>query len=347
VTAKTRDDTRRGRGRPTVAHIAQLAGVSAPTVSKVLNGRSGVGSETRRRVEALLNEHGYRRLATLAPAATIEVVFHGVESQLAIEVMRGVGGVARAHRLAAAFIEIQHGDPTDGSWTDEVVTRRPTGVIAVHSDLTRHHYAQFAACAIPLVTLDPTGDPFHGVPSVGSTNWSGGIAAARHLLDLGHRRIAAISGPPGYLCARARLEAGRAALDTAGTPIDPGLVRAGRFSFDDGLRLGSELLNLADPPTAVICGNDLQALGVYEAARRAGLRIPHDLSVIGYDDLVYTRWCGPPMTSVRQPFADMGAAAAQMVRTLAAGGELTPTRVELAATLVVRESTAPPRRDAG
>jgi LacI family xylobiose transport system transcriptional regulator len=91
-----------------------------------------------------------------------------------------------------------------------------------------------------------------------------------------------------------------------------------------------------------VCGNDLQALGVYEAARLCGARIPADLSVIGFDDLVYTRWCGPPMTSVRQPFADMGATAARMVLALAAGEVLSQTRIELATTLIVRQSTAPP-----
>ena len=163
--------------------------------------------------------------------------------------------------------------------------RRPTGIITVHSDMGADRRAQFDTSAIPLVALDPTGQPVHHVPSVGSTDWSGGIAAARHLYDLGHRRVAAISGPLRFLCARARLEGCRAALENAGAPIGPALVRTGRFNFDDGLRLGGELLGLPDRPTAVVCGNDLQALGVYEAARLAGLRIPADLSVIGYDDL--------------------------------------------------------------
>jgi len=272
----------------------------------------------------------------------VEVVFSDVESQIAVEVMRGVSRVAREHRLAATFVEISRRDVDDPSWADDLRARRPTGIITVHSDMGADRHAQFDTSAIPLVALDPTGQPVHHVPSVGSTDWSGGIAAARHLYDLGHRRIAAISGPLTFLCARARLEGCRAALENEGAPIEPGLVRTGRFNFDDGLRLGGELLGLPDPPTAVVCGNDLQALGMYEAARLAGLHIPVDLSVIGYDDLVYTRWCGPPMTSVRQPFAEMGAEAARMVLALAAGEELPQRRIELATTLVVRESTAPP-----
>jgi LacI family xylobiose transport system transcriptional regulator len=115
--------------------------------------------------------------------------------------------------------------------------------------------------------------------------------------------------------------------------------------FEEGLRLGRELLALADPPTAIVCGNDLQALGLYEAARQVGVAIPRDLSVVGFDDIQYTRWCGPPMTSVLQPFEEMGRAAARMAIALASGKTLDQTRIELATTLVVRESTgAPPVR---
>jgi LacI family transcriptional regulator, xylobiose transport system transcriptional regulator len=344
VAGRGRDADQGRRGHLTVASIARLAGVSAPTVSRVLNGRSGVGLDTRRRVEEVLREHRYRRPEPSSPAATVEVVFSDVESQLAVEVMRGVARVVQERRLAATFVEVPRRNIDNPSWADDLRARRPHGIITVHSDMGAERHAQFDTSAIPLVALDPTGEPVHNVPSVGSTDWSGGIAAARHLFDLGHRRIGAISGPLAFMCARARLDGARAALENAGAPIEPPLVRTGRFTFDDGLRLAAELLALPDPPTAIVCGNDLQALGVYEAARQAAVRVPDDLSVIGYDDLVYTRWCGPPMTSVRQPFADMGATAATMLMALAAGEDLPQTRIELATTLVVRQSTAPPAR---
>jgi len=133
---------------------------------------------------------------------------------------------------------------------------------------------------------------------VGSANWTGGLTATRHLLDLGHRRIAAITGPTRDLSSRARLDGFRAALDTAGVPFDEDLVRSGLFLFEDGRDLGLQLLRLADPPTAVVCGDDLQALGLYAAARLTGLRVPDDLSVVGFDDIEYCGWCGPPMTAV-------------------------------------------------
>jgi LacI family xylobiose transport system transcriptional regulator len=320
----------------TVATIARLAGVSAPTVSKVLNGRSGVAATTRRRVEQLLREHGYRRPEVIGPASLLEVVFSALESHLAIEIMRGVERVAREYRLAVGFTDT-HGR----SWTEEVLARRPTGVISVYSEITPEQSAQLASSSIPLVALDPTGEPGHAIPSVGATNWSGGLSATRHLLGLGHQRVAVVAGPAEILCARARLDGYRAAMDVAGIPVDAELVRVGAFSFEEGLAQGRTLLGLPEPPTAVVCGNDLQALGVYEAAREAGVRIPQDLSVVGFDDIEYARWCGPPLTTVRQPLTEMGTAAAKLVLTLAAGEPLAQTRVELATRLVVRQSTGP------
>ncbi|MEO3854037.1 LacI family DNA-binding transcriptional regulator [Acrocarpospora macrocephala] len=344
MTATDPEARRRGRrrGEMTVATIARLAGVSAPTVSKVINGRAGVALDTRRRVEELLREHGYRRPEAVEPAAILEVVFSVLESHLAIEIMRGVESVARAHELAVGFSEMRGRLAPGRGWIEQVLARRPTAVIAVYAGFTPQQQGLLSTSAIPLVALDPTGEPGHAIPSVGATNWSGGVAATRHLLDLGHRRIAKISGPLGFLCARARLDGYRAAMDAAGIPVDPALVRDGAFAFEDGLARGAELLALPDRPTAVFAGNDLQALGVFEAARRAGLRVPQDLSVVGFDDLEFTRWCGPPLTTVRQPLTDMGAAAAELAVGLASGRPPAQTRVELATTLVVRQSTAAP-----
>jgi LacI family xylobiose transport system transcriptional regulator len=145
------------------------------------------------------------------------------------------------------------------------------------------------------------------------------------------------------MCSRARVDGYRAALETAGLPADPSLVVAGDFHHDAGYRLGLELLRRPDRPTAVFAGNDLQALGLYEAARELGLRIPEDLSVVGFDDLPVARWVGPPLTTVRQPLTEMAEAAARLVLELGrAPQERAATRVELATSLVVRSSTAAP-----
>jgi LacI family xylobiose transport system transcriptional regulator len=145
------------------------------------------------------------------------------------------------------------------------------------------------------------------------------------------------------MCSRARLDGYRAALDTAGLPVDPALVRTGDFHHETGYRAGLELLKLPDRPTAVFAGNDLQALGLYEAARELGLRVPEDLSIVGFDDLPVARWVGPPLTTVRQPLTEMAEAAARLVLDLGRSERpSTATRVELATSLVVRSSTAPP-----
>lgn len=325
-----------------MATIARLAGVSAPTVSRVINGQSGVALDTRRRVEEILRQHDYRRPEGGSHTAILELVFHALESLWALEIIRGVERVARDHQLAVVLTEMQ-GRLTPGrAWTEQVLARRPTGVIAVFSELTAGQQAQLATRSIPLVALDPTGEPLHETPSVGATNWSGGLAATRHLLDLGHRRIAALTGPTQWPCCRARLDGYRAAMDAAGVPADPDLIRVSTLYVDGGLADGAALLARPDRPTAIVTANDLQALGVYEAARQAGIRIPEELSVVGFDDLSFTQWAGPPMTTVRQPLERMGATAARMVIELAAGRSLDQHRVELATTLVVRQSTAPP-----
>ncbi|WP_345656227.1 LacI family DNA-binding transcriptional regulator [Streptomyces siamensis] len=328
----------------TLAEIAREAGVSAPTVSKVLNGRADVAPGTRTRVEALLRSHGYRRRraeATRSPL--IDLVFHELESAWAMEVIRGVENVARDEGLSVVLSE-SAGRLTPGrTWADQVAARRPHGVVLVLSGLDESGQALLTSRSIPFVVMDPAGDPGDDVPSVGATNWHGGLAATRHLVELGHTRIGAISGPTRMMCSRARVDGYRAALETAGLPSDPALIRPGTFHHDSGYRAGLELLRLPDRPTAVFAGNDLQALGLYEAARELGLRIPGDLSVVGFDDLPVARWVGPPLTTVRQPLTEMAEAAARLVLRL--GREERPTsatRVELATSLVVRSSTGAP-----
>ncbi|MEU9398709.1 LacI family DNA-binding transcriptional regulator [Streptomyces sp. SID4985] len=328
----------------TLAEIAREAGVSAPTVSKVLNGRADVAAATRARVEELLRAHGYRRRraeATRSPL--IDLVFHELESAWAMEVIRGVENVAREAGLSVVLSE-SAGRLTPGrTWADQVAGRRPHGVILVLSDLDDAQRALLTSRRIPFVVLDPAGDPGADVPSIGATNWQGGLAATRHLIDLGHTRIGAISGPSRMMCSRARLDGYRAALETAGLPVDPTLIKAGDFHHDSGRRLGLELLRAPDRPTAVFAGNDLQALGLYEAARELGLRVPEDVSVVGFDDLPVARWVGPPLTTVRQPLTEMAEAAARLVLDLGRPDSASAsTRVELATSLVVRSSTGAP-----
>ncbi|GAA3613121.1 LacI family DNA-binding transcriptional regulator [Nonomuraea rosea] len=329
----------------TIAQLAELAGVSTATVSKVVNGRSEVAPETRALIERLISEHGYRRQRRRGrPAALVELVFHALEGDYPIEIIKGVEQVARENRLAVVLSELQQRHVPGRGWIEEVLSRRPTGVIAVFSGLTDEQRDQLATRDIPLVLLDPTGDPGHKAPSVGASNWSGGLSATRHLLGLGHRRIAVITGPEYAMSSRARLDGYRAALDSAGVPADPELVGRGDFLVEGGLTQAQRLLRLPDPPTAIFACNDGQAMGVYQAAHELRLRIPDDLSVIGFDDLPSMRWMTPPLTTIRQPLVEMAAAATTMLLTLARGEPLPQSRVELGTDLVVRASTAPPVR---
>ncbi|MFJ9770482.1 LacI family DNA-binding transcriptional regulator [Kitasatospora sp. NPDC101157] len=328
----------------TLAEIAQEAGVSAPTVSKVLNGRADVAPATRERVEELLQRYGYRRRrGNRRSSPLLELVFHELESAWAVEVIRGVENAVREEGLSIVLSESAERHGPGQSWVDGVLARRPTGVVLVLSDLDRSLREQLARRDIPFVVLDPAGDPGQDVPAVGTTNWDGGLAATRHLLDLGHRRIGLIGGPARMMCSRARADGYRAALDMAGIPYDADLVREGSFHHEAGRLLGLELLGLPQRPTAVFAGNDLQALGLYEAARELGLRIPEDLSVVGFDDLPLARWVGPPLTTVRQPLTEMAEVATRLVIDLARGVQPGTLRVDLATSLVQRSSTAPPR----
>ncbi len=325
--------------RVTIAHIADAAGVSVPTVSKVVNGRADVAPETRERVERMLHEHGYVRPAPAreSRAQLLDVVFNELESPWAMEIIKGVEEVARENGLGVV-LSAQEGPGALGrSWVDAVAARRSAGLILVVSELSPEQIARLTARSIPFVVVDPAGEPAPGVPSVGATNWSGGLTATRHLLELGHTRIGMIGGPPYMLCSRARVDGYRAALETAGLAVDPELIRWGTFHLEAGYEQGQALLALPDPPTAIFAGSDLQAFGVYEAARIEGIGIPAQLSVIGFDDLPMARWVGPPLTTIRQPLTEMAATAARLVLS-----QSEDKRVELATTLVVRQSTAKP-----
>ncbi|MFB7503088.1 LacI family DNA-binding transcriptional regulator [Streptomyces broussonetiae] len=327
----------------TLAEIAREAGVSTPTVSKVVNGRADVAPATRERVEELLHQYGYqRRHSNNAPSSPLlELVFHELESAWAMEVIRGVENVVRQEGMSVVLSESSGRLSLGQSWMDGVLARRPTGVVLVLSGLDKAQQAQLTGRGIPFVVMDPAGDPGQDMPAVGTTNWNGGLAATRHLLDLGHRRIGMIAGPGRMMCSRARIDGYRAALETAGVAFDPALVREGNFHHETGYWVGLELLRLKDRPTAIFTGNDLQALGLYEAARELGLRIPEDLSVVGFDDLPIARWVGPPLTTVRQPLTEMAEVAARMVIDLARGNPPSALRVDLATSLVERSSTAP------
>ncbi|WP_204032273.1 LacI family DNA-binding transcriptional regulator [Micromonospora qiuiae] len=332
-------------GSATIATIAREVGVSSATVSKVLNGRSDVAAGTRARVEASLERHRYRRRARRAAGVgQIDLVFHEFGSDWALEIIRGVEAITAAEQLNVVLTQLDGAHRPPPSWLDTVIARRPLGVVLVMCNLTGQQRQRLRRQAIPVVVIDTDSASAASVPTVGSNNWNGGLLATRHLLELGHRRIAIISGPQGVLCARARTAGFRCAHEEFGVPVDPCLVRSGTFHLDAGYRQGIELLSGPDRPTAIFAGSDLQAMGVLRAARQLGLDVPADLSVVGYDNLPVSAWIGPALTTVNQPLRDMAGTATQMLLDLARGVALPTSRIDLVAELVVRESTAPPRR---
>jgi LacI family xylobiose transport system transcriptional regulator len=331
--------------RVTLAEIAVEARASLSTVSKVLNGRADVSASTRGRVEDLLARHGYRRRhsSVATSGSLIELVFHELDAAWSMEIIKGVEDVARANGMSVVLTESGSRHAPAADWIDGVLQRRPFGVVLVFSAIPDQYREVLKARSIPFVIIDPAGDPTPDVPSVGSANWSGGLMATRHLIELGHTRIAAITGPDDMMCSHARIDGFRSAMTAAGLTIDPDWIRFGDFHTAGGREHGLDLLDRVDRPTAIFAGSDLQALGVIESMRQLGLRAPDDVSIVGYDDIPLATWVSPRLTTVHQPLRRMAEEATRLVIRMRDPGVDTVTRLDLATNLVVRESTAPPR----
>src|SRR4051812_9681989 len=338
-----------GGRRVTIATIAEAAGVSVPTVSRVLNGRTDVSPETRDRIEHLLREHDYRprNSRQTIQAALIDLVFHDLDSPWAVELIRGVEDVTHSAGVGTVVSAVHRRTASTRQWLQNLRSRQSDGVILVISDGAGPVSAELHRLNVPMVIIDPAGGTAADVPTIGATNWSGGRSATEHLIGLGHRRIGLVEGPKNLLCSRARMDGYRAALEEAGLRVDRRLIEPGAFDHESGFRAGEHLLDLDEPPTAIFASSDQMALGLYEAARLRGIRIPDDLSVIGFDDLPEARWSSPPLTTVRQPLADMGGLAARTVLRLSRGEPIENPPLELATELVIPESTTPTAKNRG
>jgi len=324
--------------RVTMAEVAAAAEVSVATVSKVLNGRADVASDTRRRVEAVLAASGYdpRRRKPDRPWL-IDLVFSEL-GPYATEIIRGAEEAANAYGCRITVSALT--DPAkETRWLNSLGPGRGDGVMLVFADLSSQHRDRLKALGLPVVIVDPTA-PDPGTPSVGISNWAGGMAATEHLIGLGHRRIGIVCGRLAMLCNQARLDGYRAALERGGLPVDPALVVTEAHGHPSALHAASALLDLADRPTAIFATSDTNAMGVYEAARLHGLHVPDDLSVVGFDDIPMAAWVAPPLTTMRQPLADMAALGVRLL--IGAETQNLSHRMELATGLVVRASTAPP-----
>ena len=328
----------RETGRSTLAGIAAEAGVSVSAVSKVLNGRTDVAAGTRARIAALLRRDGYQ-VASRLGFGVVDLLIATLHTPWAEELLRGT---VQAADEAGTSVVVSTVDSPGGftAWLDRATARGTDGALLVLHLPDSSELQGLAAARIPLVVIDPPEEPGPGIRSVGTTNWQGCLTATRHLIELGHRRIAIIGGPEHLWSSRARLAGYRAALEAAGLPAAGELIRRDDFCSEGGRRQARELLALAQPPTAIVAGNDPQAFGVLQALGERGLRAPGDLSVVGFDDVPVASWATPALTTIRQPLAAMAATAFRMLRARPGAGE--PHHIELSTTLVIRESTGPP-----
>jgi len=329
--------------RPKIADVAAAAGVSVPTVSKVLNGRTHVSDATRAKVQQALDELDYsKRNAPAAQPGMLQLVVNNFDSPWVLATMEGVEAAADRLGYAVAYVRAEHVSADRWRKLREPSANRLDGVMLLAPRSGSRLVTLVRSLKIPAVAIDPEGTEGLDIPSVSPASFSGALAAVGHLLSQGHRRIGIITGrkhSPGH--GRARYAAYAAALHEAGLPVLPELVRDGDFSIESGMRLGADLLDLPERPTAIFTGSDLQALGVMNAAAQRSLQVPGDLSIVGFDDIAQAALTSPPLTTVRQPLAQLATMAVGMLIEQQEGQGAVPAALEVATELVVRGTTAP------
>ena len=322
----------------TIQDVAKAAGVSVSTVSRVLNGKVDVASDTQDRILAVIDDLGYTsNLAARSMRSRkknlIGLIMPDIAYPFAIEIMRGVnqaiaesdfdllvyttGDVRKSGR---AFHEQKYVYLLNNSITDGAIIVAPVS-------------GDFSTDA-PIVSIDPLTNPDH--PSVHATNYQGATDAMKYLLGLGHRRIGFIRGRGELESSTRRLKGYCDALERAGLPIEENLIASGDYTTETGGKCAQELLSLDHPPTAIFASNDQTAMGVYQVAQKMGLRIPEDLSVVGFDNIMESKYM--KLTTVDQFIYEMGFVATQMLIKLINGEELDSQTYKMRTQLVVRDS---------
>jgi LacI family xylobiose transport system transcriptional regulator len=320
-----------------MATVAEAAGVSQSVVSKVLNGRPGVSPPVRQRVLDAVASTGYQWHRRAQRHGSVEVVFGTMINAVNARLLRGFSAVLRE---TGRPLTVSHAEG-DAGWLDNLLAHRPGGIVLVLSPVPPEVQQRLAEARLPTVVVDLLGEAPQGMNTVGATQWRGGVLAARHITGLGHRRIGLISGPFGVACCRARFDGYLAALREADIRRDRTLIRTVPFQSEPARRTAHLLLDQYEPPTAFVAGNDLQALGIIEACAERGLRIPDDVSVIGFDDIDTARSAAPALTTVRQPFEEMAAESIRVLETVSEDSSLAPLRLDMSVDLVIRDSTGP------
>ena len=330
----------------TIVTIAKAAGVSPATVSRVINATRPVSEDLRRRVMAALEEHDFRpnpmaRALKGHSTLTLGVVVSDFANPFFTAVVRGVEEVAGAAQHSVILCNSDERADKEHQYLDLLRAKRIEGIILSPCDGSPPSSYRGLE-STPLVFID------RDVPGIRADvvrvdNVRGAREAVAYLAELGHERIATIAGPQHLTTGVERLLGYREAMEAAGLTVRPDLVVTGNFKQDSGYDLARALLNLTPPPTALFVANNLMCLGAMVALNEAGLQIPAELSVIGFDDMDWAMLTRPPLTVVSQPAYDVGAAAAELLLKRLTTRDTSQRRtVLLTPELVVRSSTGPP-----
>jgi len=335
---------------PTIRDVAARAGVSHQTVSRVINDSPRVTEATRERVANAIRELAYvpspmARGLTTNQTRSIGVVADDVSDHFFARVVAGAEEEARRRDYYLMIGSVEP-DEEEAGYLRLMLERRVEGLILARPSvpLEEADLAAARTAGVPLVAVGSSELP--GIPAVDVDNRRGGYDATRVLLEHGHRQIATIVGPAGWPSAAARFDGYRDALREAGVAEAPELVEhAADWGLESGQAAAAALLGRGASFTAVFAHSDLTALGAIRELRSAGLRVPDDVSVVGYDDLPVAAYVEPALTTMHQPMGEVGALAAGIVLDQIAGGEAPEPRTHLlAAVLVTRESVAAPAR---
>ncbi len=335
--------------QPTIADVARHAGVSTATVSRVINSQSVVAPATRERVQAAVRELGYQPNALAASLVrrrshTLGVVLPDISNPFFPEVVRGLEDAAHASGYNVILCNSDLDTAKEIEYFEVLRQKRVDGLIYHSGTITADHLDAFRRLKLPVV-LAATHDPRGELPCVLVDNRQAAAEAMEHLIGLGHGRIAVVTGSDP-VSGESRLQGYRDALTRHGLTLDDGLALQAQWTADEAYQVTRELLKRRPLPTAIAAASDLMALGVMGALRDGGIRVPEDVSVIGFDNIRLAGTIRPALTSMSQPMYDIGKEAALLLIRCLAEEEpdsFRGRRLVLPHRLVVRESTAPPR----
>lgn len=302
----------------TIRDVAQLAGVSPATVSKALNGIPYVSPETLARVQAAVDQLQFRpnsiaRSLKMSRTSTLGLITNDLEGVFTMSMMRGVEEVAAAQGFSV-FLCNSYGEPErERNHLQVLLDKQIDGVILMNGFRVHERGAPALPLGnVPVVYLFQYTNT-SGIPSVIPDDFGGAVTGTQHLLDCGCRRIGVINGPPNYEASHSRLAGYRQTIEAAGMHFDPALLRVGKWHESFGYTLAQELMDLPEPPDALFCMSDSLAVAAMSALRERGLRIPRDLSVVGFDNRAFAQHQTPPLTTVKLPLVEMGRLAGELL----------------------------------